>query len=230
MLPNGTGEGILVAAGADGAGSAPKGDIGAAVAVAAALRHLRQAWTDGAPGPGTALREAAVAARDAVLSEAGSQDEDVRAFASTLLLLAIGPDAGAALQIGDGVIVTGDGTGGWSWLFWPQRGEFANTTYFLTDDGAEDRLQVGEIAGRPADVAVLTDGLEPLALHYATRSVHQPFFNGMFQPLVDAAGSEEIGPVSTSLSAFLSSGRIRARTDDDVSFIMATRRIAASGN
>ncbi|MGQ4806971.1 hypothetical protein NKDENANG_00309 [Candidatus Entotheonellaceae bacterium PAL068K] len=111
-----------------------------------------------------------------------------------------------------------------------------------------ERLQVEAFSGKVTDVALMTDGLESLALHYASRSVHEPFFHGMFRPLFDLEGSswptgyggvrrhvlfrplfdlEEIGEIkrlSALLERFLSSERVRARTDDDVSLILATCR------
>jgi hypothetical protein len=73
----------------------------------------------------------------------------------------------------------------------------------------------------------MTDGLQSLALHYASQSVHQPFFQGMFQPLHASSGSAEVPALSDSLEGFLASERVRMRTDDDVSLILATRRSPA---
>jgi hypothetical protein len=109
-------------------------------------------------------------------------------------------------------------------VFWPQRGEYANTTHFLTDEDALERLHIEPFVGKVSDIALMTDGLEPLALHYASKSVHEPFFHGMFQPLLDADGAEEINHLSASLERFLSSERVGSRTDDDVSLILATCR------
>ena len=134
------------------------------------------------------------------------------------------PEGGAALQIGDGVMVVRDGGNGWSWVFWPQRGEYANTTYFLTDDDAIERLQVETFSAAISDVALMSDGLEPLALHYASKTVHDPFFNGMFRPLLQSDGPSEVFHLSESLQRFLSSDQVGSRTDDDVSVILATRR------
>jgi hypothetical protein len=170
------------------------------------------------------LQEAASVAREAVLTEAQQSGSAPRDLASTLLVAVVGPSGGGALQIGDGVIVVSDGTNGWCWVFWPQRGEYANTTHFLTDEDALERLQIEPFVGKVTDVALMTDGLEPLALHYVSKSVHEPFFHGMFQPLLEADGAEEITHLSASLEHFLASERVGARTDDDVSLILATCR------
>jgi len=215
--------GSLVAAVSDGAGSAPRAEVGAEIAVQAVAgrlrRHLEEA--DG-PSPVLALQDAALYARAAVLARAEADGEEAGSYAATLLALIDTPDGGAALQIGDGVIVVGGEAGGWRWMFWPERGEYANTTRFLTDDDAPDRIRVAEFPSNPGDIAIMTDGLQSLALDYAGESVHEPFFRGMFQPLHGSSGSGELPALSVSLEDFLSSDRVRLRTDDDVSLILAT--------
>jgi hypothetical protein len=220
--------GALVAVVSDGAGSAPRAEVGAEVAVEAVVDRLRQL----VEGPGcpellSALQDAARHARDAVLARAEADGEEAASYAATLLALVDTPDGGAALQIGDGVIVVGEEGDGWQWMFWPERGEYANTTRFLTDNDAPDHVRVAALPGSPTDVAIMTDGLQSLALHYASQSVHEPFFQGMFQPLHGSSGFGEVPALSTSLEQFLSSDRVRMRTDDDVSLILATRRSPA---
>jgi Protein phosphatase 2C len=220
--------GALVAVVSDGAGSAPRAEVGAEVAVQAVVDQLqRLVEGPGCPELLPALQDAARDARDAVLARAEADGQEAASYAATLLALVDTPDGGAALQIGDGVIVVGEEAGGWRWMFWPERGEYANTTRFLTDTDAPDHVRVAELPGSPTDVAIMTDGLQSLALHYASRSVHEPFFHGMFQPLHGSSGFGEVPALSASLEQFLSSDRVRMRTDDDVSLILATRRSPA---
>lgn len=214
----------LVAAVADGAGSAAMAERGAQIAVDVVIAHLKCALGDNRTDFDVFLREAAVSARAAIAAEAEREGIILRDYASTLLAIVLLPSGGGALQIGDGVIVVGDGGEEWNWVFWPQRGEYVNTTYFLTDDGALDRLEIEVLPGVVTDVALMSDGLESLALHYATMTVHDPFFAGIFRPLIKTEGSAEIQALSASLEEFLASGRIRSRTDDDMSLILATRR------
>jgi hypothetical protein len=224
VLPNGG----LVAVVSDGAGSAPRAEVGAQVAVQAVFERLRRLGEGPAfPELLSALEDAALEARDAVLARAEAEGEEAASYATTLLALVDTPGGGAALQIGDGVIVVGEDGDGWRWMFWPERGEYANTTRFLTDDDAADHVRVAELPGRTTDVAIMTDGLQSLALHYASQSVHEPFFQGMFHPLHVSSGSAEVPDLSASLEGFLSSERVRMRTDDDVSLILATRRSPA---
>jgi hypothetical protein len=214
----------LIAAVADGAGSATLADCGAEIAVEIALRSLSLSLESGISDLGSVLREAAVDARNAVIAEAKIRGLEPRELASTLLIIVAGSSDGGALQIGDGVIVVRDAFDDLCWVFWPQRGEYANTTRFLTDEDAADWVQIEALPGAITGVALMTDGLEPLALHYATKSVHEPFFRTMFQPLAEADGSGEIEHLSGALEDFLTSDRVSARTDDDLSLILAIRQ------
>lgn len=216
----------LIAALADGAGSAALAKRGAELAVRTTISHLKQAIAEKRTDFACLLRESAIAARDAISAEANQEGAALRSYACTLLVAVLSQNGGgAALQIGDGVMVVSDGGDEWSWVFWPQRGEYANTTNFLTDDAAFEQMQVEAFSGVVTDIAVMSDGLEPLAVHYASKSVHDPFFRGLFTPLVESAGSAEIHDLSAALERFLSSERVRSRTDDDVSLILATRRM-----
>ncbi len=200
---------------------------GAGIVVDTVLRSAAAALQAGRTDVCQVLREAGACARENVLAAARELSAEPREFASTLLAVVAGPNGGGALQIGDGVIVVKEGGDGWCWVFWPQRGEFANTTRFLTDEDAEAHLQVGELPGGVEDAAIVTDGLEPLALHYATKSVFEPFFDGLLEPLIRSEGTHEIEPLSVAVESFLASPRVALRTDDDVSLVIATRRPAA---
>lgn len=200
------------------------GEIGAEIAVECVMATLQQAVETGLSDLPAVMRSAAAQARDAVIAEASKRGSEPRSFASTLLVFMLTGNSGAAMQIGDGVMVVSTGDNEWGWIFWPQRGEYANTTYFLTDDDAIKRLEVESLPSGIINVALMSDGLESLALHYASKTVHEPFFNGMFRPLVESDGAAEVAALSDSLQQFLSSDHVGSRTDDDLSIILATRR------
>lgn len=224
--------GRWIAALADGAGSAPLGDRGAEAAVDAAVRSLAWAGVAGGGDPVAAVRAAAAEARAGVVVLADAEGVEPRQAACTLLVVTMGPEGGAALQIGDGLIAVsegppageGEGAGEWSWVFWPQRGEFANTTFFLSDPDAEERWVADSLPPSVTDVALLSDGLEALALHYASLSAHGPFFDAFLAPLARAGGEGEVTELGDALGRFLVSERVTERTDDDVSLVLATRR------
>lgn len=215
-------DGTLVAAVADGAGSALHGGEGAELAVHAVLEAYGQSAEEAMDDR---LRAAVLAARAAVLATAAAREQPPRSFASTLLAVVLGPAEGAAAQLGDGAILLGDADDAWDVVCWPQKGEYANTTFFLTDADAPNRLVVKPLPATVTDVALLTDGLEALALHFAEAVVFRPFITRMLAPLraatPDAAG--EVPALSAALAQFLASPAVQARTDDDTTLLLATR-------
>src|SRR5262249_62103480 len=99
-------------------------------------------------------------------------------------------------------------------VFWPERGEFANTTFFVTDAAAADHLRFEHRHGSIAEIALLSDGIEPLVLHYASRTIHAPFFDRMFGPVRRSKVIGEDLALSQDLQSYLSSPAILERTDD----------------
>lgn len=217
--------GVLIAALADGAGSAALAKEGAEVCVRSFVSYVAAQSLDGVDIV-ELMNRGFRAARSAVFEEADRLGTSARDLASTLLAVVVVGDTGAALQIGDGVIVFGEASPGWSWVFWPQRGEYANTTHFVSDDDAEAQVAVEEIPTKVLDVALMSDGLEPLALQYADKIVHEPFFRGLFRPLTAIDDCGGCDALQSALTQFLASERVSARTDDDVSIVVATRRLA----
>jgi serine/threonine protein phosphatase PrpC len=220
------GETVLTAVVADGAGSAVCGGEGAARACRALLdlmdEHLKSGRTVEQVTRGTV--EAWIATIQNLLEEeAKAVSRERRDFACTLLGLLVGESYAACLQIGDGVIVLADSEEqAYGHVFWPDRGEYANTTHFATEDDAVEHLQFASINRRVVEAALLTDGLQAIALNYQQQIAHEPFFKGLFAPLRTA---EEGCPreLSESLAAFLSSARVNEKTDDDKTLVLASR-------
>jgi Protein phosphatase 2C len=216
---------VLIVACADGAGSASHAQIGAKLACLTFLHAVSVSLEDG-------LRVADITqwhilqwyekARRRLSLEACVCNKDLRDFACTLLTAIVSDDTGIFSQIGDGVIVIREGDC-YQAVFWPQSGEYANTTYFLTGADFGERLTFRSLGQRVDELALLTDGLQPLALHYASRAVHAPFFVPMFQSLRQNLNAEELeGP----LRQFLNSQPVNDRTDDDKTLFLATRRLS----
>ena len=121
--------------------------------------------------------------REQIAESAGEHGEAMQDYAATLLMAVIGPSHAAFAQIGDGALVASSVGKDWSCIFWPMRGDYANTTYFVTDDNALESVQFECRTGLVEEVAALTDGLEPLVLEYAQKRAFQPFFARIFKPL-----------------------------------------------
>jgi hypothetical protein len=146
-----------------------------------------------------------------------------REFACTLLAAIVSETHTAFLQVGDGAIVIRPRGDNWCHVFWPQHGEYINTTVFITDATALASFEFCANSDVIDEVAAFTDGIEALVLHYATRTVHDPFFDGMF-PAVRAlprAGYDEA--LSEKLGQYLGSPTICCRTDDDKTLLLASR-------
>lgn len=159
-----------------------------------------------------------------ISAHADGLDHSTRDYACTLLAAILGPDSAVFLQIGDGAMVVSHGQeDGWSYVFWPQHGAYANTTNFVTSPGLSDLLEFEFAPRRIDEVALFSDGIENLVLHQASRSVHQPFFDAMFPAVRQSRSLGEDPELSSGLKAYLSSPRICERTDDDKSLILASR-------
>ena len=77
------------------------------------------------------------------MARADMEGGSLRDYASTLLAAVLRHEESVFLQIGDGVIVVqGADRGGWAWVFWPDHGEYANVTSFLSDENAIERVRI----------------------------------------------------------------------------------------
>lgn len=227
IFPTPGGGECLVALVSDGAGSAIHGGKGAMIACKTGIRAIEQ-WVSQAQSLSALSPEVVAEWVDTIryhLWQASKAEGLLpRDYACTILGAVIGDKNAAFFQVGDGAIVIGEGDG-FRPVFWPDSGEYANMTYFLTDEDALSNLHSELHPAAPAEVAVFSDGIQRLALVYQTREVHKPFFEPMFARLRKAAGNEECDLLSGQLALFLGSPALNERTDDDKSLILATRRL-----
>ncbi len=219
----------LVLVAADGAGSATAARAGAELACQALLTEctlsLRQTaiadWT-------RTSAELLIERVQALLSQRAAETGlPLREFACTLLGAVLTEEHALFLQIGDGAIVISTGAEYWP-VFWPQAGQYANETYFATDANASIRLEFATSVQPIAEIALLTDGLQPLALHYQTRQAHTPFFRPLFQHLRAAPEPGCPADLMSALARFLDTPTLNQRTHDDKTLILATRLAAAA--
>ncbi len=220
----------LVAVVSDGAGSAPESEEGSRLACSTASDAVLKLLQSGGTSRDVTREFAQSTIKDfqrEVSLRADGKGRTPRDFACTLLLAVVDDDGAAFLQIGDGAIVVGprQEPDEYCWVFWPQRGEYENQTNFATDPGATDQLDHEVIEAPVDEVALLSDGLQRLALHYQSQTVHAPFFRPIFAPLRMARTGFST-PLSLSLARFLDSQPVNERTDDDKTLILATRRTA----
>jgi hypothetical protein len=210
---------------ADGAGSASEGGRGAAITcdtlhgiIADTIRNRDgnistissqdiEGWID--------------ASRGAIEEESGTGS--IRDYACTLLGTITGRSHAVFFQIGDGCIVVREGDG-YRAVFWPDQGEYLNTTYFVTDDGYKDHLMVAQSDTPPPEIALFTDGLQNLVLSYPTKSVHAGFFRPLFDSIRNTPDNE-YPALSAQLALFLNRAEINSKSDDDKTLILAARSV-----
>ena len=146
-----------------------------------------------------------------------------RDLACTLLVAVVGPGAAWFLQVGDGGMVFGvplsDGEE-LALAFWPDGGEYANETYFVTDAPPE-HIHSRTVEAPIGRLALFSDGLQGLCLRYAERAPHPPFFEAFFGALERTA---DLGAFEAELGQTLAQPRIQARTDDDLTLLLALHR------
>jgi len=220
---------VLLALASDGAGSARRSEEGSRLAVELFLDDF-----------GAACRTHGIAAIDrpfilawlarlrrkiaARAARAGIRAGD---YACTALGAVIAADRAVFFQIGDGAIVVSrrNAPGEYDWVFWPQHGEFANTTNFVTQRDAARALEIEIRQGPIEEVALFTDGIERLVLDLGAKTAHSPFFRPLFRWLAGNA-PPQTGEISPAIANYLGSKQVCDRTDDDKTLIMATRRSA----
>jgi serine/threonine protein phosphatase PrpC len=213
---------VLVAAVADGAGTALRGELGAAEAVRAAVAAMRRDLGGGPPTSLAAwhdlLTAAVEEARQAVDAAAATASLQPRDLATTLILTACTPEGVFAVQVGDGAAVAGAADGAWHAVTRPVAGEYANETIFLCSPHAVETAQRGAWEGPVAAVAAFSDGLQRLALKLPEGAPHAPFFAPLCRFLERLPAAADGRP---ALEAFLTSPRLRERSDDDCTLVLA---------
>ncbi len=229
---------VLVAAAADGAGSASLGKVGAMIAVAGsaslgkvgamiavetAIENIstkgltRKSLSDDGDVR-SLLNDAILAAKKAVEAEAATSDKQPQDLATTLIMMVATPEVVAVAQIGDGLAVAKDRMGNLLALTMPDSGEYINETTFLTSVGALDTAQMRLWRTDIVNVGIITDGLQMLALNMVVGEPHKPFFFPLFEFV---ANTEDKTEAKDQLVKFLRSERITQRTDDDLTLIIA---------
>ena len=208
----------LIACVADGAGSAPRSDEGSRRAVEEFVRGSKRLLKcKKARSLEDIASQALEEARKAVLKIV---EDDPRDYATTLSGLIATRDGIAAVQIGDGVIVVDGEVVLDSYTdMYANAGDYSNETRFLTEaDIAPVKFAASKRVER---VALLTDGLDNIAFdnNGYERKPHRPFFDPMFAWLERSSAPEN----QTQLAAFLASDRVRSKTGDDVTLLLAMR-------
>lgn len=217
--------GPIIVVVSDGAGSASHGGQGASLVcrsmAASATRHF-DASND---LPGRDILESWVdVTRDRISAAAARRQLSPRDFAATLILVISDGMDSIILHVGDGCAVLKDADSG-SWIAptWPDHGEYASTTSFVTDDPAA-KIRIALHSGSISGIAAFSDGLERLVLDLQAKQPHAQFFERMIAPVASSDARGRDSQLSAKLRAYLDSEPVNNRTDDDKTLVLAVRR------
>lgn len=215
----------LVLVVSDGAGSAELSRIGSRI-VTRAFCESADLYLRGG-GPVSAIdieiaNEWLDNIRDRLALAAKRENVPLKAFASTLVGCVVQSDTTIIIHVGDGgCALRFSGEALWQVPSWPAQGEFASTTFFVTDDPSPN-ISFTQINGLVEEVALFSDGLERLALDFSSKSAFAPFFNSMFNAIKDRTPGRQ-RELSKNLRSFLNGQSVVERTDDDKTLLMALR-------
>lgn len=239
QLPGGVWAAVL----SDGAGSARHGGAGAALA----CRHLMQAvrrhgglgaqagvaLPDGGLPSDDLCRQWLAQLRDRLVGVASRRGLAARDFACTLVMAISTGTQTLVLHVGDGgAVARCADTGRWQVLSWPQHGEYASTTAFVTDPAAA--LRISRLDAAIDGLVLFSDGLERQVLDWAAHTAFSPFFTAMAAPLLAVAPAIDVARADDAfagrlpglcrqLAQYLGSPAVTARTDDDTTLVVAVR-------
>lgn len=213
------GNGCVLSVVSDGAGSAKFGFSGAWLACRVLKVRFREWLSVNAALPDDdTLKDWIDEIRDRISMAADRREISPRQFAATLAALLITPTEILALHIGDSAIVGRCGSE-WDAICWPENGDYASTTFFVTDD-PEPRLKIIRQERQHDAFALFSDGVGDLALSVMDRRAHPGFFNPMMRPVDSALASGKLPELSRKLRSYLAGPSVCERTDDDKTLVL----------
>lgn len=216
----------LVAAVADGAGSAERSAEGADLAAAFFVEHFAWALAEDPTVSADRIFDSFEATRLALERLCHRAGDELNKFATTLCVAVASATKVWAAQVGDGAVVVKDGER-FEALASTTRGEFLNETTFLTSPSWRREASVERRSVSSPSLALLTDGLGLLALDLVSGVPHAPFFEPLFafcastDDATDDATDDGADEATISLERFLRSERVGSRTDDDLTLLIA---------
>ncbi len=210
---------VLVAIVCDGAGSVLEGRTGSQFIA----RTLADQLSSTVRAEGGAYLEATIqsaieSVRTRLADLAASRELALHDFSCTLLGCVATPGGGCFFHIGDGFAIQ-QGAAGDSVLSRPENGEYADETYFVTDEDWQDHLRLTPLpAPEPGCmIGLMSDGTAPFAVNRARSGFFRPFIDPIAAFLRDATA-----PVGNeALRNLLESPRACEISSDDKTLLLA---------
>src|SRR5215212_7661017 len=135
------GASLLLLVCSDGAGSGSRSELGSEIACRTLIDEVTQFAQLGGQIENV-TRETAVEWLHVIRSKIETQSAALgltpRDLACTLIAALIANDSAAFIQVGDGAAITVSPDDAYKVVFWPEQGEYANTTFFVTGPDAVD--------------------------------------------------------------------------------------------
>lgn len=156
--------------------------------------------------------------RGGLLELAAAESVSAELFACTVVGMVANQNQGFLFHIGDGAgIVELAGEQVTRVISAPENGEYANETYFLTDEHWAEHLHFAEFTGPVACIGLMSDGAMPFVMNRALDDFSRPFIDPVTRYLL--ANDQTIG--SEALGNTLSGESTWAITGDDKTLLLA---------
>ncbi len=213
---------IFVGVISDGAGSAEYGRQGASLICRALSISIRQHFAQSDRNPTDAEFSVWLGSiRDQIFAVAQKRGKSPRDFAATMVCVITDASETLVAHVGDGcAVIKAEGEDEWLAPSWPDHGEYASTTTFVTDEPSP-KVRFSRHNGPIDCLVIFSDGLERLALNFETNEPFDRFFAAIARPLFESSADGRDHALSEALTEFLDSPRVNERTDDDKSLIVA---------
>ena len=223
---------VLLIAVSDGAGSASHSHVGSRESVQHLLRVVNRDAPELSEIDANKVKGWFQEVLEHLVGVADRESVALGDLACTLLLAAVWPNGAAFAQVGDGAWIVDKG-GQLIAATWPDVGEYANVTVFVTTKGAlhmdeegnAAHLQFRRLDGPIDAIAGISDGLQSLVLDFARKCPSEPFFRKIFDHL--RAADDETQMIAP-LHQLLASDVINSRTDDDKTLVVGVWRDTAA--
>lgn len=221
LLANGTE--ALICCASDGAGSAKYAAFASQLLVNETVKRFTALLQEQPTIDEADVYQVAEELYELLRQQAEENQVIIQEYSCTWLGAVLLPEYAVFFQIGDGAIVRYTDADAYVTIWPPENGEYQNSTWFLVDHINMSQLRCCVLQEQIDEIALLTDGLQMLALNIETNIVHQPFFESMFKWLRLADADKKIATLNGKLKQYLVSDLINQKTDDDKTLLLATR-------